>query len=95
MADVMKQRVCIEFCVKLGKTANKICRMLKSAFEEETFSRTTTFKSFARFKEAEFSSKLILVLKNEFMAMRLSTSHLSGSLHRQLDQRKQDRGDRA
>ncbi|UYV76023.1 hypothetical protein LAZ67_13002183 [Cordylochernes scorpioides] len=45
-----KQRVCIEVCFKLGKTASESFQMLKQAFKEDALSQSRTFEWFARFK---------------------------------------------
>jgi hypothetical protein len=46
----IEQRVCIKFCVKLGKSANGTLEMLREAFGEYSLSRTAVFKWHSRFK---------------------------------------------
>jgi hypothetical protein len=36
MAEVEEQRVCIKFCVRLGKTGSETFGMLKQAYDPET-----------------------------------------------------------
>jgi hypothetical protein len=49
--DVLKeQRVCIDFCQKLGKTATETYEMLQQAFGEAALSRSKTFEWYSRFK---------------------------------------------
>jgi hypothetical protein len=40
----IKQRVCIKFCVKVGKSAAETLEMLSEAFGEHSLSRTTVFE---------------------------------------------------
>jgi hypothetical protein len=40
MDGKIKQRVCIKFCVKLGKSATNTLKMLHEAFREHSLSRT-------------------------------------------------------
>jgi hypothetical protein len=42
MSDFRKQRVCIRFCFKLGKTFSETFEMFKQAFWDEAISRTQT-----------------------------------------------------
>ncbi|UYV61904.1 hypothetical protein LAZ67_1007029 [Cordylochernes scorpioides] len=57
MNYIEKQRVCIEFCFKLGKTASESFQMLKQAFKEDFLSQSRTFEWFARFKAGRTSVK--------------------------------------
>ena len=50
MAEVDEQRVCIKFCVRLGKTGSETFEMLKQAFGDSCMSRSWTFEWFGRFK---------------------------------------------
>ena len=50
MAEVDEQRVCIKFCVRLGKTGSETFEMLKQAFGDSCMSRNRTFEWFERFK---------------------------------------------
>jgi hypothetical protein len=38
------QRVCIKFCMKLGKSATETLEMLPEAFGEHSLSRTAVFE---------------------------------------------------
>jgi hypothetical protein len=40
MDGKIKQRVCIKFCVKLGRSATEILEILSEAFGEQSLSRT-------------------------------------------------------
>ncbi|UYV80452.1 hypothetical protein LAZ67_19000212 [Cordylochernes scorpioides] len=40
---IEKQRVCIGFCFKLGKTASESFKILKQAFKEDALSQSRTF----------------------------------------------------
>jgi len=55
MADVKEQRICINFCFKLNKTAAETHRMLKEAFGEQALSQTRTFEWFERYKDGRES----------------------------------------
>jgi hypothetical protein len=44
MDGKIEQRVCIMFCVKLGKSATEILQMLREAFGEHSLSRTAVFQ---------------------------------------------------
>jgi superfamily II DNA/RNA helicase len=43
MDGKIEQRVCIKFCVNLGKSATKTLEMLREAFGEHSLSRTAVF----------------------------------------------------
>ena len=49
-AEVDKQRVCIKFCVRLGKTGSETFEMLKQAFGDSCMSNGRTFEWFGHFK---------------------------------------------
>jgi len=51
MKEKEDQRVCIEFCVKLGKTFTETFHMLQIAFDDECLSRLMCHEWFKRFKE--------------------------------------------
>jgi hypothetical protein len=55
MDSKIEQRVCIKFCVKLGKSATKTLKMLCEAFGEHYLSRTTVFEWHSRFKASQMS----------------------------------------
>jgi len=48
MTYVKKQRICIKFCFKLGKTASETHRMLKEAFGDNAVDQTQTYEWFMR-----------------------------------------------
>jgi hypothetical protein len=50
MDGKIKQRVCIKFCVKLGKTATEALEMFCEAFGEHSSSQTMVFEWHSRFK---------------------------------------------
>jgi hypothetical protein len=52
MDDKNVQRICINFCVKLGNSATKTHEMLHEAFEEHTLSQTAVFEWHSHFKES-------------------------------------------
>jgi len=49
MSNKPEQRVCIQFCIKLEKSATETFEMIKKAFEDETMSRSKTFEWHKRF----------------------------------------------
>ena len=50
-----RERTCIKFCFKLGKTATECYEMLKTAFVEQAMGRSQTFQWFSRFKAGRTS----------------------------------------
>jgi hypothetical protein len=46
----IEQRVCIKFCVKLGKSSAESLEVLCEAFGEHSLSRTAVFEMHSRFK---------------------------------------------
>jgi len=56
MTEVDEQRVCIKFCVRLGKTGSETCEMLKQAFCDSCMSRSQTFEWFECFKNGRIST---------------------------------------
>ncbi|KAL4131595.1 hypothetical protein QTP88_008888 [Uroleucon formosanum] len=50
MSEVNEQRVCIKFCLKLGKNATETYEMIKTAFGDDSLSRSKIFEWFKRFK---------------------------------------------
>ena len=56
MAEVDEQRVCIKFCVRLGKTGSETFEMLKQAFGDSCMSRSRTFEWFGHFKKGRTST---------------------------------------
>jgi hypothetical protein len=51
MSNKLEQRVCIKFCVKLGKSATETFEMIKKTFEDEAMSRSKIFEWHKRFIE--------------------------------------------
>jgi len=56
MAEVDEQRMCIKFCVRLGKMGSETFEMLKQAFGDSCMSRSRTFEWFGRFKNGRTST---------------------------------------
>ena len=56
MAEVDEQRVCIKFCVRLGKAVSETFEVLKQAFGDLCMSRSRTFEWFGRFKNGRTST---------------------------------------
>ena len=56
MAEVDEQRVCITFCVRLGKTESETFETLKQAFGDSCMSLSRTFEWFGRFKNGRKST---------------------------------------
>jgi len=55
MSEEQEQRVCIKFCVKLGRNGVQIFEMLRTAFGEQCLSRARIFEWHKRFKEGRDS----------------------------------------
>jgi len=55
MSVFHKQRICVKFCVKIGKSVTETFEMLKTAFREEAMGRTQTYEWWKRFKEGRTS----------------------------------------
>jgi hypothetical protein len=53
MDDKIEQRVCIKFCVKLGKSAMKTLEMLHEAFGVHSLSRIAVCEWYSRFKPSQ------------------------------------------
>jgi len=56
MAEVDEHRVCIKFCVRLGKTGSETFEMLKHAFGYSCMSQSRTFEWFGHFKNGRSST---------------------------------------
>jgi len=56
MVEVDEQRVCIKFCVRLGKTGSETFEMLKQAFGDSCMSLSRTFEWYGRFKNGRTST---------------------------------------
>ncbi|MGR0295365.1 hypothetical protein ACUWCL_28355, partial [Klebsiella pneumoniae] len=50
-----EQRVCVKFCVKLGKMFTETFQMLQVAFGDECLSRSRCHEWYKRFKEGRTS----------------------------------------
>jgi len=50
MKDLEEQRVCVKYCLKLGKTFTETFRMLQQAYGEDYLSRTQCYEWYQRFK---------------------------------------------
>jgi hypothetical protein len=55
MDGKIRQRVCIRFCVKLGKSATETLEMPREAFGDHSFSQTAVFEWHSRFKAGQVS----------------------------------------
>jgi len=55
MSVFHEQRICVKFCVKIGKSVTETFEMLKIAFREEAMCRTQTYEWRRRFKEGRTS----------------------------------------
>ncbi|VVC35518.1 Hypothetical protein CINCED_3A017225 [Cinara cedri] len=55
MSEINEQRVCIKFCLKLGKNATETYTMIKTAFGDDSLSCSVTFEWFKRFKDGQQS----------------------------------------
>jgi len=56
MVKVDEKRVCIKFCVRLGKTGSETFEMLKQVFGDSCMSHSQTFEWFERFKNGRTST---------------------------------------
>ena len=57
MSEINEQRVCIKFCLKLGKNATETYTIIKTGFVDNSLSRSVTFEWFKRFKDGRQSTK--------------------------------------
>ena len=55
MSVFHEQRICVKFCVKIGKSVTETFEMLKIAFGEEAVCRTQTYEWWKRFKKGRTS----------------------------------------
>jgi hypothetical protein len=55
MDGKIEQRVCIKFCVELGKSATEIIEMIREAFGELYLSRAAVLEWHSRFKAIRVS----------------------------------------
>jgi hypothetical protein len=57
MDGKIEQRVCIKFCMKLGKSATETYEMLREAFGEHSLGWTAVFEWHSRFKACRVSTE--------------------------------------
>ena len=57
MEEKVQQRVCTDFCFRLGKTGDERYEMLQAAFGESCLSRSKTFEWYSHFKSGHQSFK--------------------------------------
>jgi hypothetical protein len=57
MDGKIAQRVCIQFCAKLSKSATDTLEMLRGAFEEHSVCRIVVFEWHSRFKAGRVSAE--------------------------------------
>jgi len=69
MEDKVQQRVCIDFCFRLGKSGAETYEMLQAAFGESCLSWSKTIEWYSRFKSGRQS------FEDDPHPDRLSTSH--------------------
>jgi len=55
MSVFHEQRICVKFCVKIGKSVTETFEMLKISFRVEAMGRTQTYEWWKRFKEGRTS----------------------------------------
>jgi len=76
MQEKVQQRVCIDFCFRLGKTGAETYEMLQAAFGESCLSWSKTFEWYSRFKSGRRS------FEDDPRPGRLSTSHTEETVAR-------------
>ena len=57
MKDLEEQRVCVKFCLKLGKPFTETFQMLQQDYGEDCLSRTQCYESYQPFKSGRTSIK--------------------------------------
>jgi hypothetical protein len=55
MSGKIEQRVCIKFCMKLGKSTTETLEMLREAFGEHSLSQTAVFEWHSHFRAGRVS----------------------------------------
>jgi len=68
MKDLEEQRVCVKFCLKLGKTFTETFQMLQQAYGEDCLSHTQCYEWYQCFKSGRTS------IKDDPKSRRLSSS---------------------
>ena len=79
MEEKVQQRVCIDFCFRLGKSGAETYEMLQAAFGESCLSRSKIFEWYSRFKSGRRS------FENDLRPGRPSTSHTEETVTRVLE----------
>jgi hypothetical protein len=51
-----EQRICIKFCIEVGKTAAETHNMLREAYGDDALNQTTTYEWFKSFKNGRTST---------------------------------------
>ena len=79
MCESTKQRICIKFCFKIGKTATETYQLLQQAYGEVAMGCTQVFNWFHQFKEGRTSvesdprSGRLSTLRNKEMIAKVRT----------------------
>ena len=76
MFRTVPQRVCTDFCFRLGKTGAETYEMLQAAFGESCLSRSKSFEWYSRFKSGRRS------FEDDPRPGRPSTSHTEETVAR-------------
>jgi len=76
MEEKVQQRVCIDFCFRLGKIGAETYEMLQAACGESCLSRSKTFEWYSRFKSGSRS------FEDDHRPRRPSTSHTEETVAR-------------
>ena len=76
MEEKVQQRVCIDFCLRLGKTGAEMYEMLQAVFGESCLSRSKTFEWYSPFKSGRRS------FEDDPRLCRPSTSHTEETVAR-------------
>ena len=76
MEKKVQQRVCIDFCFRLGKTGAETYEILQAAFGESCLSRSKTFDWYSRFQNGRRS------FEDDPCPGRPSTSHTEQTVAR-------------
>jgi hypothetical protein len=69
MADVREQHVCIEFCLKLRKTAAETHQMFKQAFGDNSLGHTQIYDWYKRLKMAQHRLMMTIIRKGHQLAL--------------------------
>ena len=66
MCESTEQRICIQFCFKVGKTATETCQLLQQAYGEDAMGRTRVFDCFRRSSTSRNEEMIAKVKKKSF-----------------------------